>query len=117
MTTAGSNHIDIGVLFESARLEAKLDVPAQSHLEACDHCRGRLSWMKTASAMGRELEHEPPQSIMDSVLRIGRGPSRLKQLRNFIMASLTPPTFTTAPFGARLPNKTDRPPRFECALS
>ena len=70
--------------------------------------------MKTASAMGRELEHEPPQSIMDSVLRIGRGPSRLKQLRNFIMASLTFDSFSNlAPAGVRRTEDLSRQLTFE----
>ena len=31
----------------------------------------------------------------------------------FPSRKLMPATFTTAPFGARLPNKTDKPPRLE----
>jgi hypothetical protein len=89
MTAKYNNHIEVGTLFERARLKTELDSASQTHLADCDLCRGRLSWMETTAGLGaQELAYEPPQSVMDKVLRLGQA-SRLKQVRNFIVASLT----------------------------
>jgi hypothetical protein len=85
-----SDHIDVSKLFENARLKAALDGESQSHLAHCDVCTGRLSWMQTAADLGvRELAYEPPESILNSVLQLGRSGSLLKQLQNFVVAVLT----------------------------
>jgi hypothetical protein len=98
-----SSHIAIGTLFESARMKAGLDASFQSHLNDCDLCRGRLSWMETAASLGnRELGYEPPKALLDNVLALGRRPGLLKQLRNFIVASMTFDSFNNlAPAGVR----------------
>jgi hypothetical protein len=103
MESTNNSHIEIGSLFETARLKAALDTASQSHLRDCDLCRSRLSWMETAASLGaKELEYEPPQAILDNVLKFGRGPGLLKQLKNFIVASMTFDSFTNlAPAGVR----------------
>ena len=89
MSAKYKNHIAISTLFERARTKTELDMTSQNHLRECEFCRGRLSWMETASGLGaKEPSYEPPKSVMDNVLSLGR-PSRLKQLRNFVVASLT----------------------------
>src|SRR5213594_3620417 len=89
MSANYKNHIAISTLFECAQTKTELDMTSQNHLRESDFCRGRLSWMETASALGaKEPSYEPPKSVMDNVLSLGR-PSRLKQLRNFVVASLT----------------------------
>ena len=90
-------HLTIATLFESVRTQAVLDRESQSHLETCDLCRGRLSWMQTATDLGtQESEYEPPLAAVDKVLQLGREPSALKQLGNFIIASLTFDSFGEA---------------------
>src|SRR5262249_53580410 len=103
MSSGKSSHIDIGILFESARLNAGLDEASQSHAATCDLCRSRIHWMRAAAELGtREVEYEPPKSVLDNVLRFGRSPQYLKKLRNFIVASLTFDSFNTlAPAGVR----------------
>jgi hypothetical protein len=98
-----SSHISIETLFESARMKAGLDAASQSHLNDCDLCRGRLSWMDMAASLGnRELEYEPPKALLANVLALGRRPGLLKQLRNFIVASMIFDSFTSlAPVGVR----------------
>ena len=92
-----NTHLTIATLFESVRMHAVLDRESQSHLETCDLCRGRLSWMQTATDLGtQESEYEPPRSAVDKVLQLGREPSALKQLGNFIIASLTFDSFSEA---------------------
>ncbi|HYR90029.1 MAG TPA: carboxypeptidase-like regulatory domain-containing protein [Terriglobia bacterium] len=89
MSVKYDNHIAISRLFERARTKTELDTASQTHLAGCDFCRERLSWMESASALGaKETSYEPPKTLMDNVLGLGRA-SRLKQLRNFIVASLT----------------------------
>ncbi len=102
MTKTTSNHITIGALFESARLNINLDEPSQAHLAGCEMCSGRLSWMRTATDLGPlEQGYEPPQVVMDNVLRMGQ-PGYLKKLRNFIVATLTFDSFSSAvPVGVR----------------
>jgi len=98
-----NDHLTIGILFESVRIQAKLDKESQFHLETCGLCRDRLSWMQTAADLGRqEPEYEPPPAVVDKVLQLGREPSALKQLGNFIVASLTFDSFgEAAPEGVR----------------
>jgi hypothetical protein len=113
MTT--NDHIPAATLFECARLKAELDTAARSHLNTCDMCRGRLSWMEVAAQMGpQESAYEPPQSVMDTVLRLGRDTSRLKQLRNAIVALLTFDSFNSlAPVGVRRGEMTSRQMTYE----
>jgi hypothetical protein len=90
MSSGKSSHIDIGVLFESARANAGLDEASQAHAASCGLCRSRIDWMRTATHLGlHELEYEPPQAALDQVLRLGRNPQYLKKLRNFIVSSIT----------------------------
>jgi len=90
-------HLAIDALFESVRMQAVLDAESQSHLSHCDLCRDRLSWMQTAADLGtQESEYEPPRTAVDKVLQLGREPSALKQLSNFIVASLTFDSFREA---------------------
>src|SRR5262249_3936091 len=60
-------------------------------------------WMRAATELGsREVEYEPPKSVLDDVLRFGRSPQYLKKLRNFIVASITFDSFNNlAPVGVR----------------
>lgn len=45
---------------------------------------------QTAADLGpSEFEFEPPQPVLDTVLRLGRRPDYLKRFGNFIVASLT----------------------------
>ena len=90
-------HLEIAALFESVRMQAVLDTESQSHLNDCDLCRGRLSWMQTAADLGtQESECEPPRAAVDRVLQLSREPSGLKQLSNFIVAFLTFDSFSEA---------------------
>jgi hypothetical protein len=89
-------HLTIATLFESVRMQAALDTQSQSHLESCGLCRGRLSWMQTADLGPQECEYEPPDAVVDKVLQLGREASVLKQLGNFIVASLTFDSFGEA---------------------
>jgi hypothetical protein len=110
-----TNHIPVASLFERARLKTELDSAAQTHLDDCDLCRNRLNWMEVAAGLGpNELSYEPPQSVMNSVLRMGRNGSRLKQLRNVIVALLKVDSFTQlAPAGVRHGETTSRQMTFE----
>ena len=82
-----TRHIPVAALFERIRLKTELDRAAQSHLEACESCRKQLSWMEVAAGLGpQELADQPPKSLMNQVLRIGRNRSRLKQWRNLAVA-------------------------------
>ncbi len=103
MSSRMSSHIDIGTLFESARVKAEMDEASQSHAASCELCRSRIHWMRTAASLGtHELQYEPPQAALDQVLRFGRSPQFLKKLRNFITASLTFDSFSSlAPAGVR----------------
>jgi hypothetical protein len=103
MNSGESSHIDIGILFESARVNAGLDEASQSHAANCDLCRSRMQWMRAATELGpRELQYEPPKAVLDDVLRLGSSPQYLKKLRNFIVASLTFDSFNRpAPAGVR----------------
>ena len=98
-----TNHISIATLFERVRLKTELDSAAQSHLEACTFCRNQLSWMEVAAGLGpKQLAYEPPESLMAKVLQIGRNTSRLKQLRNVIVALPKWDSFSEpAPVGIR----------------
>jgi hypothetical protein len=82
-------HVNIGVLFESARLKAGMGTDAQSHVEACAVCRERLHWMEVAGGMAAHVNEEPPEAIMKKVLRIPQGPNALKRLRIFILGTRT----------------------------
>ena len=97
------DHIALVSLFERARLNTELDGSAQAHLNSCHLCRGRLDWMQVAAGLGvRELSYDPPQQVMETVLRLGRDSSRLKQLRNAVVALLTFDSFKQlAPAGIR----------------
>jgi hypothetical protein len=103
MSSGKSSHIDIGILFESARINAGLDEAAKSHAASCELCRNRIDWMRAATELGpHEVEYEPPKAALDHVLRFGRSPQYLKKLRNFIVASLTFDSFNSpAPVGVR----------------
>src|SRR2546421_5360179 len=102
MTSMTTKHIAIGTLFESARLKLGMDELSKAHLQDCGLCNSRLSWMQTTTDLGpHELEYEPPQAAMDSVLRFGQ-PGYLKKLRNFIVASLAFDSLTSPlPVGVR----------------
>src|SRR5437867_12534496 len=96
-------HIALVSLFERARLNTELDGSAQAHLNSCHLCRGRLDWMQVAAGLGvRELSDDPPQPVMEAVLRLGRDSSRLKQRRNGVVGFLTFDRFQeSAPAGLR----------------
>ena len=109
------DHIALATLFERARLNTELDGTAQAHLESCLICRGRLDWMQVATGLGaRELSYEPPESVMEKVLQLGRNPSRLRQLRNAVVALLTFDSFKQpAPAGTRSSKASSRQMTFE----
>ena len=113
--TTNDSHIATEALFESARLHAELDAVAAQHLADCDLCRNRLSWMEVATSLGRqEAAFEPPEPVMDNVLRMGRSPGVFKQLRNFIVASITFDSFgALAPAGVRRAEAAARQMTFE----
>ncbi len=115
METGSGNHIVLGVLFEAARLRAELDGPTRLHLEACEHCRRTFGWMSTAADLGRqEPAFEPPESLMEQVLRIAKGPSLLKQVQHFLVASLTFDSFQNlAATGIRRSDTSSRRMTFE----
>jgi hypothetical protein len=112
---SSNDHIPVATLFEHVRLKAGLDTVAQSHLKGCDMCRGRLSWMEVAAGLGaQEPTYEPPQSVMDKVLGMGRNTSRLKQFGNVIVALLTFDSFNDlAPVGVRRSEATSRQVTYE----
>ncbi len=83
------DHIALVSLFECARFNTGLDGTAQAHLESCHICRGRLDWMQVASGLAHELSYDPPESVMEKVLQLGRNTSRLTQLRNAVVALLS----------------------------
>lgn len=90
MNPRNNSHVDIGALFEFAKMKVELDAASKSHLEDCAVCMDRLSWMQTAADLGhREQEFEPPQEVLESVLSLGRRPGHFKQISNFVIASLT----------------------------
>src|SRR6516164_7410158 len=94
-----TDHIPVTTLFERARLKSELDDAARSHLGTCELCRNQLSWMEVATELDQQ---DPPQSVMDKVLQIGRNRSRLKQLRNVVMTMLIFDSFRNmAPEGIR----------------
>jgi hypothetical protein len=96
------NHVAIGALFESVRLDRQLDHNAQSHMEECEFCRERVNWMQTASKMAAQETYDPPEGILTQVLRLGRNRSLLKPLLNLIVASVTFDSFfALAPAGIR----------------
>jgi len=103
MTSRNDSHVPIGSLFESARMNTLLDAASQAHLEGCNECRTKLSWMETAARLGsREMTYEPAPEVLNQVLGLVRTPGRMKQLRNFILASLSFDSFAgTAPAGLR----------------
>jgi hypothetical protein len=108
MTT---NHIPVATLLERARFKGELDDSALSHLGSCDLCRNQLSWMEVATKLDLQ---DPPQSVMDKVLQIGRNQSRLRQLRNVIMTMLTFDSFRDmAPVGIRSSETASRQMTFE----
>jgi hypothetical protein len=110
-----NDHIALVTLFERARLKREFDSATQSHLGSCEICRGRLSWIEVAADLGaQELLYDPPESVMENVLRLGRNTSRLKQLRNVIVALLTFDSFNDpAPVGVRHSEATSRQMTFE----
>src|SRR5437867_1839649 len=109
------DHIALATLFERARLNTELDGTAQAHLQSCHICRGRLEWMHVAAGLGaRELSDDPPESIMEKVLQLGRNRSRLTQLRNAVVALRTFDSFKQpAPAGARSIGASSRQMTFE----
>jgi hypothetical protein len=110
-----NDHIALVKLFERTRLKTEFDGVTQSHLGSCDICRGRLSWMEVAADLGtRKLSYDPPQSVMENVLRLGRNSARLKQLRNVVVALLTFDSFKDlAPMGVRRTEAASRRMTFE----
>src|SRR5207249_12332457 len=86
-----------------ARLNTELDGTAQAHLESCHLCRGRLDWLQVAAGVGvHELSYDPPESVMEKVLQLGRNRSRLTQLRNAVVALVTFDSFKQpVPAGTR----------------
>jgi len=110
-----NDHLAIASLFERARFKTELDSTAQSHLNSCDLCRQRMSWMEAAAELGpQEPAYEPPKSLMDSVLALGRNTSRLKQVSDAIVALLTFDSFKDlAPAGVRHNEPTSRQMTFE----
>src|SRR5438876_1385684 len=109
------DHIALVSLFERARLNTELDGSAQAHLNSCHLCRGRLDWMQVSAGLGvRELSYDPPQPVMEAVLRLGRDSSRLKQLRNAVVALVTFDSFKQlAPAGIRSTEASSRQMTFE----
>jgi len=109
------DHIALVSLFERARLNTELDSKAQAHLESCHICRGRLNWMQVSTGLGaRELSYDPPASVMQNVLQLGRNTSRLRQLRNAVVALLTFDSFKqAAPAGIRSNKASSRQMTFE----
>jgi hypothetical protein len=114
MTSKTGSHIATGALFESVRLNAELDPGARTHLEECDVCRGRRSWMEAATRLGpNEMTYDPPDAVMDKVLSLGRNRG-LERLRKFIIASLSFDSFNAlAPAGVRRAETTERHMTFE----
>ena len=110
-----NDHISLVALFERARFKTELDNTGQSHLESCDICRDRSSWMEVAASLGgQEPLYDPPQSVLDNVLLLGRDTSRLKQLRNAIVALLTFDSFKDlAPVGVRRSESASRQMTYE----
>ena len=108
-------HIALVSLFERARLNTELDGSAQAHLNSCHLCRGRLDWMQVSAGLGvREISYDPPQPVMEAVLRLGRDSSRLKQLRNAVVALLTFDSFKQpTPAGIRSTEASSRQMKFE----
>src|SRR5436189_6168109 len=104
------DHIALVSLFERARLNTEVDGSAQAHLNSCHLCRGRLDWMQVAAGLGvRELSYDSPQPVMEAVLRLGRDSSRLKQLRNAVLALLPFDSFKQpTPAGLRSPEPASR---------
>src|SRR5262245_32916158 len=109
------DHIALVSLFERARFNTELDGTAQGHLDSCHICRGRLDWMQVAAGLGvHELSYDPPESAMENVLQLGRNPSRLKQLRNAVVALLSFDSFKQpAPAGIRSSSTSSRQMTFE----
>jgi hypothetical protein len=114
MTSNTGSHLATGTLFESVRLKAELDPGARAHLEECDLCQGRKRWMEAATRLGpNEVKYDPPQAVMDKVLRMGRN-NGLDRLRKFILASLSFDSFSAlAPAGVRRAETTERHMTFE----
>jgi len=109
------DHIALVSLFERARLNTEVDGSAQAHLNSCHLCRGRLDWMQVSAGLGvRELSYDPPQPVMEAVVRLGRDSSRLKQLRNAVVALLTFDSFKQpTPAGIRSTEASSRQMKFE----
>jgi hypothetical protein len=108
MTT---NHIPLAALFERVRMKAELDGETRSHLAGCDSCRNQLKWMEIAA----ELDpHDPPQTVVDRAVQIGRSGFGLKRLRRAIAALLTFDSFKDlAPAGIRSGESASRQMTFE----
>lgn len=71
--------------------------------------------MQVSAGLGvRELSYDPPQPVMEAVLRLGRDSSRLKQLRNAVVALVTFDSFKQlAPAGIRSTEGSSRQMTFE----
>src|SRR5437763_15779604 len=110
MISDNSNHVGMEALFESARMNVALDSSSRLHLETCEVCRGRLHWMQTATELGaREMQYEPPPSVMDEVLGLVRKPGYFKKFRNSAVASRTfDSSNNMAPAGLRCTASTPR---------
>jgi hypothetical protein len=107
MTT---DHIPLATLFERARMKAEFDSSTLSHLGSCDSCRKQLKWMEITA----ELDPlDPPQSMVDRAVQIGRSSFGLRRLRK-IVALLTFDSFKNlAPVGVRSSESTSRQMTFE----
>lgn len=115
MAATPRKHIDIGALFEFARLRAELDTASKAHLEDCAVCLDRVSWMQTAAETGSdERVYEPPEAAIENVLRLVRQPGQLKRLGKFVTASLTFDSSTSvARAGVRRAESASREVTFE----
>lgn len=114
MSSMDDQHVNIGVLFESARLKTGLDVESQSHVEVCGVCRSRLQWMEAARKMASHVNEEPPEAILNKVLRLPHSSGGLRRLRHFILGSLTFDSLRDlAPAGVRRSESGSRELRYE----
>ncbi len=110
MMAGDNSHIAIGKLFESIRLKIGLDAGSQEHLGRCGHCSGHLKWIQAATELGAlEAAQDLPESAIERVIRMGRSPSILKKMGNWVIASLTFDSFRElATMGVRGGDKTSR---------
>jgi len=106
-----TNHIPLATLFERVRMKTELDGETRSHLGSCDSCRNQLKWMEIAADLDR---HDPPQSVVDRAVQIGRSAFGLRRLRRVITAHLAFDSFKElAPAGIRSGESASRQMTFE----